>query len=386
MLAAACGEPGVGGVGAHAVRVDTIGGVPHVLNAGDPPRWSLEPVLDIGLPGGAGEPEPAEFGRVHGLAVDADGNVWVGDQQGTEIRRFGADGSFRGAFGRSGQGPGELVALHSMAWLGDTLAVLDGMQGRVLLFDPAGAPLGQWPYPGGLSGSPSTIRFYQISRFEAYGFAPLRDGEFPGVSVGFLRFTPEGRTGALPRRPPPGQVQGTVVCPEPDTGIIRIFSNPFAIGVLRHPTVGAAVLEARTDSVRIAWVGGRGDTVRVMDDRFSFAPLTDEDWEEATADVRDFHETHRGVRCEGEAVRPPHQPPLIGAEYDAEGRLWLELRTAEGTAFRVYDPEGRLLAQLAAPERSDRIPPAFGPGWMAVLVEGEYGEDVVRLFRIIEAR
>ena len=61
--------------------------------------------LEIGAEGGEA---PYLFGRVSGLAADAEGRIFVADAQADEIRVFDRDGVFAYAFGGAGQGPGEL--------------------------------------------------------------------------------------------------------------------------------------------------------------------------------------------------------------------------------------------------------------------------------------
>jgi hypothetical protein len=394
---------GCGGEGTHEAtlrtQLDTLDGVVLVSNAGEPPVWSLELAFELGLPGGGGEPDPREFGRVHGMALAPDGQVWIGDVQAREVRHFGPDGSFLGAFGRAGQGPGEMASLQSLAWLGrDTLAILDSAQGRVLLYSPAGVQLGQHGYPAGITGPPRSLRFHPVSLSRAYAMSPLEvDGR------AFVEYSAAGRGGTLPWRRTEDMPSSSTVCPLPDgapgfsPGSIRFFEQPYAPAAIRQPLPGGQVLEVRSDTLRLTFVDAEGQVARVAEDALPAVPVTDEDWAEATADYRAFREESPGVRCESEPVRPRVKPPLVDAHVDMEGRIWAEVRTPDGPAFRVYEASGewagRLLAQVPAaalgPDPSiavhtRRIPPAFAPGWVALLGEGALGEDVVRVYRVRE--
>jgi hypothetical protein len=51
---------------------------------------------------------PEAFGVVSGLEVDGEGRIYVSDAFNHEIRVFDADGAFSHAFGKRGEGPGEL--------------------------------------------------------------------------------------------------------------------------------------------------------------------------------------------------------------------------------------------------------------------------------------
>lgn len=70
-------------------------------------------------------PRPlTEFDRLGSLAIGRDGTMFVVDKSNNQVLMIGQDGSFLGAFGRSGQGPGEterpgLVAVSGdLVWLG----------------------------------------------------------------------------------------------------------------------------------------------------------------------------------------------------------------------------------------------------------------------------
>ena len=49
---------------------------------------------------------PGDFGAPQGVAVDADGNVYVTDTLNNRVEIFDADGNFLSTFGKAGDGPG----------------------------------------------------------------------------------------------------------------------------------------------------------------------------------------------------------------------------------------------------------------------------------------
>jgi hypothetical protein len=284
-----------------------------------------------------------------------------------------------------------MVSLQSLAWLGpDTLAILDSAQGRVLLFSLDGTRLGQHGYRPGVTGPPGYIRFYPVSPSSAHALSPLEGG-----GMGFVEYTAGGPARTPPRRSPEGMAPSSIVCPLVD--LIRIFAQPYAPAAIRHPLPEGLVLEARSDTLRLTFTDADGRVRRLAEDALPAVPVSDEDWAEATAGYRAFREENPGARCESEPVRPRVKPPLVDAHVDMEGRIWLEVRTPDGPAFRLYEGSGewagRLLAQVPAdavgPDPSisvhtRRIPPAFAPGWVALLGEGALGEDVVRVYRVGE--
>jgi sugar lactone lactonase YvrE len=87
-------------------------------------------------------------GRViapQGLALDAAGNVYVSDSDAETVKKFGPDGSLLATFGSPGGGDGQLlsplgVALDSAG----NLYVADSGNWRVMVFRPDGTYLRQW--------------------------------------------------------------------------------------------------------------------------------------------------------------------------------------------------------------------------------------------------
>ena len=65
--------------------------------------------IGTGLSGG-----PEEFGVVSGLEVDGEGRIYVSDFFAHDVRVFHPDGAFSHAFGRKGEGPGELAGPYGL--------------------------------------------------------------------------------------------------------------------------------------------------------------------------------------------------------------------------------------------------------------------------------
>jgi len=79
---------------------------------------------------------PGDFARPAGIAVDAEGNLYVADTLNNRIEIFDGDGKFIRTFGKAGDGPGYFsrpkgVAIDS----DDHIWVVDGMQDRVQVFN-----------------------------------------------------------------------------------------------------------------------------------------------------------------------------------------------------------------------------------------------------------
>lgn len=82
---------------------------------------------------------PGDFGAPEGVAVDADGNVYVSDTLNDRVEIFDADGAFISTFGKAGDGPGYFARPKGIAVDGDGhIWVADEMQDRLQVFNREG--------------------------------------------------------------------------------------------------------------------------------------------------------------------------------------------------------------------------------------------------------
>jgi hypothetical protein len=141
--------------------VDTLPSGAVVVRNTSGPRWDtatawrLEEDLRIGsVEGGA----PEGFGAIAAVTADAHDNIYVLEQQAQEIRVFAPDGTYLRTIGSSGAGPGELrrpvgVAIDAQGrvWVPNT------GNARYEVFDSLGVPIAQhqralatvYPFQGG---------------------------------------------------------------------------------------------------------------------------------------------------------------------------------------------------------------------------------------------
>lgn len=137
-----------GAVGAEAQQVvDSAGARVISYRRADRPRstWSVGPKALVRI-GGASGTGPTELAQVLGVARLGDGRVVIADGGSTELRVFGADGSFIRAIGRKGLGPGEFDGILFMLRSQDTLVVHD-RQSRLQIYTADGTLLRTWPRP-----------------------------------------------------------------------------------------------------------------------------------------------------------------------------------------------------------------------------------------------
>jgi len=82
---------------------------------------------------------PGDFGAPQGVAVDADGNVYVTDTLNDRVEIFDADGIFISTFGKNGDGPGFFERPKGIAVDSDGhIWVADEVQDRLQVFDKEG--------------------------------------------------------------------------------------------------------------------------------------------------------------------------------------------------------------------------------------------------------
>jgi DNA-binding beta-propeller fold protein YncE len=82
---------------------------------------------------------PGDFGAPQGIAVDADGNVYVTDTLNDRVEIFDADGNFLSTFGKAGDGPGYFARPKGIAVDSDGhIWVADQMQDRLQVFNRDG--------------------------------------------------------------------------------------------------------------------------------------------------------------------------------------------------------------------------------------------------------
>lgn len=96
---------------------------------------------------------PGEFAKPTGVAVDADGNLFVSDTWNNRIEIFDADGNFVRTWGKAGDGPGYFARPKGLTFDSDGhVWVCDGVQDRLQVFTPDGRLLlylgGHGIYPG----------------------------------------------------------------------------------------------------------------------------------------------------------------------------------------------------------------------------------------------
>lgn len=366
-------------VGDLTTTIDTTGGVVRVMNIGSAPEWGLTRLVTIGPRGlGVGEGGPEEFGMASSASLGPDEAVYISDGYNAEVRVFGLDGEHRRTFGRHGDGPGEFASIESVAWVGDRLLALDLIGGRLNEFSPEGQPLGQRPATAYWGGSGRGGGLYPVGEDEVYAEALSFDTA--GSSFVYVGQNMAGETGDT-LHPPAAPGDHGVRC-EWDDGWSRGFDIVYSPRLVAHPGPGASMYSASTDVYRIAVTRGT-DTLRVIERTLPTEPITDEEWDLATADLEAFRDELPRATCTPRRPERPVAKPFIDELFVAsDGRIWVEVMRTAGNRWEVFDPEGQLVASLPVREWKARSVPAFGPDHMVTIRQDSLEIDYVDIWRI----
>lgn len=77
------------------------------------------------------------FGRIHDVAVDVNGRMYVADGEAHHVKILSRSGTLLDSLGTHGEGPGEFERPSQVFFApGDSLDVLDGYYGRLSAFGP----------------------------------------------------------------------------------------------------------------------------------------------------------------------------------------------------------------------------------------------------------
>src|SRR5262249_26883544 len=127
------------------------------------------------------------------VALDSDGNAYVGERQGASIRKFDAAGRQVGAWGTAGAGDGQFAFPAGVGGMACGLAVdargrvlVPDTSGRVQVFDRDGAFLGAWPITRG--GQQGLDTFPIDMAIAPDGHVYITEFRPPAV----YKFTPDG--------------------------------------------------------------------------------------------------------------------------------------------------------------------------------------------------
>lgn len=152
--------------------------------SGSGPGWEVgaEPLVSIGSRAAS---ESFQLYQVQDATRLSDGRLVAANGGSNELLVFGDDGSYLGAWGGEGDGPGEFRSLALVRrWGGDSLVAADSGKGQVSVFDLAGAHGRTMLLRGGVAGG---------ARESADAGARRADGVLPDLNIHIaLGLLPDG--------------------------------------------------------------------------------------------------------------------------------------------------------------------------------------------------
>lgn len=400
VLVSACDSGGVGVASWQAVT-DTVADTVIVRTIsgsawGEGARLVSE--VTIGVLDGE---ETDMFGNVRGLAVGPEGEIYVVDGQVPALRVYGPDGVYRTTLGRRGEGPGEYSNLDGgLAVLSDGRVVLrDPGNGRFNVYSPDGTPLATWPVQGNFTTSRPLYR----DLLDNVWTLVLTN---PGAPVqewvmGLARYGPDGTPG------------DTLFEPTFD------YEPPMVVGESETRTSVNLVPFSATPQWTMT---SEGDLVAGLPTSYTFTlhregfPLrverlvepvavrSAEASQEREAISANMREIFPGWTWNGPDL-PSHKPAYQQLHAAVDGRIWvlasgrgfevpnenhdpedpasLPTRWREEVIFDVFEPDGRYLGWVEAPEEMVRIPePVFGADLVWAVTQDDLGVQRVVRFRI----
>lgn len=403
LAATACGGGGSedpGSEGRPATVRDSAGVT--VVENGAEGAWApgegrdVREVVSLGSVDG---PEETTWGEVVGMVPLAEGGVAVLDGQARRLRLFGRGGAHLASAGGFGRGPAEFDEVAGLAALGDTIAVWDWSQRKLVLFSPRGEFV--------------TSRAFSVNVFRVgfpETFARLPSGDFLLVARNSCR---------VPRREGDNQWRVTLVAGDGSRtrtlrarelgGVVPIYGPPGTFCIRAELPFPERNLTALLPSGEVAYAHGStyevtvhsgpgeegsggddpsGRIVRIV--RRRAPPLA-----VSARSLTVHRERQRQRRLEEEKIAlildtldgrpaPELRPPLDRMRSDEAGRLWLR-RTPnldDGTAdWDVFGPEGLFLGSVELPARLEVH--AVREGRIYGLVTDDLGTEVVKIYEVV---
>lgn len=356
---------------------DTIGDTIVVRTvAADDAAARLRLVEELRIGDFEGEEEYA-FANVGTLVPAADGGVHVWDETLGVLRQYAADGRFVRRIGGKGGGPGEYRGSNGLVRLRDgRLALWDAGTSRVILYDSAGAHVGDWRattnvlFSGGLQADTAGRLYLFTFLDQPAGMrlaAPRRRG--------FVAHSADGAVLDTLEAPTLGEYQAVrVTRREGSRTVSSMFTLPYAPQPISVFSPHGHYVSGEGSRYAVTLHRPDAPPLRIERD-VAPVPVEPDDRENQTeiltAAVR---RQQPGWRWEGPPV-PDTKPMLQSLAVGADGRIWVmrsmpgeridpapppppepnaipPVRWREPVAYDVFEPDGRFVGHLPLPPRT----------------------------------
>jgi hypothetical protein len=324
--------------------------------------WSVDSTLvTIGTMEGA---PGHQLHRVMGAVRLANGTLVIANGGSAQLLRYDSSGSFLGATGREGGGPGEFRALSWIGRLhGDSLVTWDRGVNRVTIFAPTG--MHSRDYKPTL---PANSIDLDLTSLHAKGL--LSGGRI--LLTRGASFASADGTAGVQRQPATAWILDsagkaiTSLGPFPGEAIFlapgktpgSITRTPIPLGAATFLAAGSdAVHVVDTDVFAVRMYGTDGKLSTIARRPYTPEPVQPTDIaaviDAAMEDLPPVQWIRDGIRAGYERVPPPQHLPAISALHvDSEDNIWVQAGHHAGTAdatWTVFNREGRWLGDVILP-------------------------------------
>jgi hypothetical protein len=360
---------------AQKAKVETIEGVTYVHN----PATPLHPAKAVAFEEEFVYKEKDEAGEIRlfkpgRFAVDAQGQIYIGDNSDMAIKVFDPQGKYLRAIGRKGEGPGEFTFIGDMVPLPDgRLLVTDFQARRTSFFDYEGQFLVSYPWKKNFlkvqlaTESSCTleegvyteeVRERWIKKIDFAGEELMSFGKFSFPEIKMVQVGEGMISTSVPWTP------------------ASVFAGDNSRQWLYH---------CPGDQYLIEVYDHEGKLFRKIDRPYEAVPVTDDDINEIKSDFTkrpDSPAAKLYAQMEFPRVKPVSDRLIV----DSDGNLWLrtsEVKKDQGkeiTAYDIINPDGFYEARAWLYV----IPSVFAGGKMYLTDEDEAtGLRQVKRYRII---
>ncbi len=404
-LVACAGGEGGAHPGEWTATADTIGDT-IVVRTEQGSVWgpSVELVeeLRIGALEGADE---YTFGQIAGLAIDADGSIYVVDRQIPALRKYGPDGSYLSTFGGKGGGPGEYENPDGgITVLPDRRVVLrDPGNGRLNVYSPEGEALDHWPTTAGhytsnplFSDTAGHLYVYMWSFEDGTNFLVHRDAdgalvdtlprpEFDRESAVLEAVFEEGDNRSFSRSTVPFSPTDHWSF-SPFGYYVSGWSDRYSFDLLRRdaPTLR---IERGRDPVPVKPDEKANERERMT----ANMRFTDPKWDWNGPPIPDTKPAYQALMADLDGriwvlvhVEAEEIPVAEREEEEFGGRKYPAARWREPTVVDVFDPAGRYLGEVTMPPRTRFITARSERVW--AIARDELDVEYVVRYRIVPSR
>lgn len=383
------------------VSREVVGDTTIVRVAGVASEFPVVQELVIGELDGADE---YTFGDIDGMAVAADGTIYVLDQQALVIRVYAPDGQHVRTFSGSGGGPGELKQPSGILFLPDgRLVVRDPGNSRMNVYSALGETITTWPIPGGFFTSAPIFADRDGNVYTDIIASRRDDGMW---DTGLLRLNAEGETVDTIHRPF-SDYETPYLSAERVSGTSRSMSVndvpfwPQAVSTLNRD--GEFVGGIADRYAVLTW--HRDSTVLRIEREAEAVPVEPAEAEAAreriTRNMRNLEDNWSWEGPEIPTTKPAfktirvgddgriwvqlhqagvHQPPDENAERDSEGRMPVD-RWVEPAVYDVFQADGDYVATVRFPDRFQPMVLRGEHAWG--VLRDEYDVEYVARFRVL---